>query len=104
MLFSFPRNISKNGARSLLGIHTSSGGEGMIQFTGRVSYPTTRRGEWPAAFYRLWKKIFCSRGFHLFDEVCSLDRHELYCDACGLTAGLIYLLDEDVLIEMDEEE
>jgi hypothetical protein len=30
----------------------------------------------------LWKRIFCKRGWHLWDEVSSLDEHYLYCDAC----------------------
>lgn len=30
----------------------------------------------------LWKKHKCSLGEHLFDEVLSLDRHYLFCDAC----------------------
>lgn len=35
-------------------------------------------------FYNLWKKAFCGRGWHLLDECASLERHYLYCDACGL--------------------
>jgi hypothetical protein len=30
----------------------------------------------------LWKKLFCRMGWHLWDEVLSLDYHYLYCDAC----------------------
>lgn len=34
--------------------------------------------------YSFWKKYMCSKGFHLFDEVQSLESHYLYCDACEL--------------------
>ena len=61
----------------------------------KVSYPTGFRNEWPDLFYRLWKKIFCKRGLHLFDEVTSLDEHYLYCDACGLMVGIEYMEEED---------
>ena len=32
-----------------------------------------------------WKKVFCPKGFHLFDEYASLERHCLYCDACEIS-------------------
>ena len=32
----------------------------------------------------LWKKFFCKRNIHLFDECESDSDHYLYCDACGL--------------------
>jgi hypothetical protein len=36
--------------------------------------------------YLIWKRLFCKRGFHLFDEVLSSDLgHYLNCDACDLT-------------------
>ena len=31
----------------------------------------------------LWYKIFCKKGWHLWDEVYSIDEHYLFCDACG---------------------
>jgi hypothetical protein len=52
----------------------------------------------------LWKRVFCGRGWHLFDEVygacshntraacecaqCNGYQHALYCDACGLTVPI----------------
>ena len=42
----------------------------------------------------IWKKVFCPRGWHLFDEVASLGRHELYCDACGKTIGITYMKED----------
>lgn len=33
----------------------------------------------------LWHKLFCKNGWHLFDEVQSVDSHYLFCDACALT-------------------
>lgn len=40
----------------------------------------------------LWKRIFCKRNWHLFDETSSVETgHSLYCDACKLS---VYLDDE----------
>ena len=36
----------------------------------------------------IWKKIFCKRGWHLWDEVSSVDDHYLYCDACETTVNI----------------
>ncbi len=34
----------------------------------------------------LWKKIWCPRGWHLWDEVSNSDGdHYLHCDACEAT-------------------
>ena len=36
--------------------------------------------------YFVWSKLFCKKGWHLFDEVLSSEcGHYLYCDACGLS-------------------
>jgi hypothetical protein len=32
----------------------------------------------------LWKRLFCRTGWHLWDEVWSLDFHGLFCDACEI--------------------
>ena len=37
---------------------------------------------------KIWKHLFCSRGWHLFDETASIGVHELYCDACEFTIDL----------------
>lgn len=31
-----------------------------------------------------WKKLFCKKNWHLFDEVISGDENYLSCDACKL--------------------
>ena len=31
-----------------------------------------------------WRRKRCWKGHHLFDEVVSIGKHYLYCDACGL--------------------
>lgn len=36
----------------------------------------------------LWKKLFCKSGWHLFDEVATLDSNELVCDSCGLSLDI----------------
>lgn len=36
----------------------------------------------------MWKKVFCPKGFHLFDEVQSVEHHYLSCDACEYTVNL----------------
>jgi len=33
---------------------------------------------------KFWKKYFCVRGWHLFDEMDSQGCHSLICDACEL--------------------
>lgn len=38
-------------------------------------------------FLFLWKKFFCKRHMHLFDEVLS-DTHYLHCDACGFSINI----------------
>lgn len=36
----------------------------------------------------IWRKIFCPGGFHLFDEVQSVEHHYLSCDACDYAVNL----------------
>lgn len=36
----------------------------------------------------LWKRWFCPKGWHLWDEVMSLEDHSLYCDACEMEVWL----------------
>lgn len=33
----------------------------------------------------LWKRLFCSRDMHAFDEVADAYNNYLSCDGCGLT-------------------
>lgn len=35
-------------------------------------------------YCELFKKYFCSKGIHAFDEVWSIENHYLHCDICGL--------------------
>ena len=37
--------------------------------------------------HKLWKKFYCHKGIHLFDEVGG-NRRYLYCDACDLEVEL----------------
>ena len=54
-------------------------------------------------FHWLFKKYFCKREIHLFDECESLDDHNLYCDACGLTVEIASIKEErEVLKELEE--
>lgn len=48
-----------------------------------ITYPVPvfLQREW---FWNLWKKYMCPRGWHLLDEVMSIDDHSLFCDACEL--------------------
>ena len=32
--------------------------------------------------YWLWARIFCPRGWHLWDETWAIDWHGMSCDAC----------------------
>ncbi len=36
----------------------------------------------------VWRILFCRGGWHLWDEVESIEEHYLFCDACEETAGL----------------
>jgi len=45
--------------------------------------------------FKLWKKIFCRKNIHLFDEVKTLDEHRLSCDACGLSVHIAYIETEE---------
>jgi len=44
----------------------------------------------------LFKKYFCPRNIHLFDECESLEYHFLSCDACGLEVHIKEINDEYV--------
>jgi hypothetical protein len=49
-------------------------------------------------FHWLFKKYFCGKNIHLFDECESLDDHTLYCDACGLTVNIESIEEEEHLL------
>lgn len=39
--------------------------------------------------HKLWKKFFCKKEIHLFDEVFDSEKeHFLYCDACDLKINI----------------
>ena len=73
-----------------------------------VSYPTFRGLTYPHRIIRfgwqswLWRKVFCKREIHLFDEVLSggsedpVWDHYLVCDACQLMVGIAKISDEYV--------
>lgn len=49
-----------------------------------ITHPV--RGEW---LHWLWRRLCCSREWHLFDEVSSSDGGwSLDCDACGLVVNI----------------
>lgn len=51
-----------------------------------MSYPgILLRFDWQQ---RLWKRLFCSREIHLFDEVWSTGEHYLSCDSCALVVHI----------------
>jgi len=43
-------------------------------------------------FHSLFKKYFCKKNIHLFDETESSD-HYLYCDACGLEVHIAKIVE-----------
>ena len=50
-------------------------------------------------FWWLFKKYFCRRDIHLFDETESLEYHYLSCDACGLEVYIKEIIEEkDIVI------
>jgi hypothetical protein len=60
------------------------------EFESRVSpgtmkywYHTTYPRIFDSPFVQsLWKRIFCPRGWHLWDEHANAEQHDLFCDAC----------------------
>jgi len=50
-------------------------------------------------FQWLFKKYFCKRNIHLFDESESLEYHFLSCDACGLTVNISSIEEEKDILE-----
>ena len=38
--------------------------------------------------WKLWAKVMCPKGWHLLDEVMSLNNHYLFCDACEISIPL----------------
>lgn len=51
-----------------------------------ISYPEEL--EDPEVF-EWWRQNAWSEGFHLFDEVQSVTRHYLSCDACDLSVDIV---------------
>lgn len=49
--------------------------------------------------YWLFKKYFCKRHIHLFDECKSLGDHFLSCDACGLEVHISKFVEEKDIIK-----
>lgn len=45
----------------------------------------------PPFLLRPWRRLFCRRGWHAFDEVGLIDEHYLSCDACGLAVGIEFI-------------
>jgi hypothetical protein len=39
----------------------------------------------PDRFFKIWRRLFCTRGIHLFDEeLTDTEQSYLFCDACFL--------------------
>ena len=57
-----------------------------------LTYPHFLSGK---LIQKLWKKIFCRKDVHLFDEVKTLEEHRLSCDACGLSVHIAYIETEE---------
>jgi hypothetical protein len=60
-----------------------------------ITYPIP---EWLQVdwFWKWWKEKACKYGFHLLDEVLSVEEHYLYCDACELVVPLESVPSESV--------
>lgn len=50
-----------------------------------VTYPKILQNKF---VWRAWKFIFCPMGFHLFDELQSVDDHYLSCDSCDFVVHI----------------
>ena len=60
----------------------------------------------------IWKRLFCTRGWHLWDECKCYKEHYLYCDCCDETVEIWFVwdakntqwLDRDYEMELDKSE
>jgi len=50
----------------------------------------------------VWRKLFCPRGWHLWDEVSTPDESYLFCDACGEEVGIHESPNETTKAAMEE--
>jgi len=52
-----------------------------------ITYPIPAflQVEW---VWNLWSKTMCPNGWHLLDEVMSLNNHYLFCNACEIDIPL----------------
>jgi len=73
--------ISEAAAPSVA-LHDSQPAIGRRAEGGNVSYQGFTHCV-PSWLLPLWRRIFCRRDWHAWDEVLSDDRHYLGCDACG---------------------
>lgn len=64
----------------------------MTKYKG-YSYPTILQNK---LCWYLWKKFQCKKGNHLWDEVYTVERHYLYCDACGEELSLLRRIDDRI--------
>jgi hypothetical protein len=48
-----------------------------------ISYLSDNEPEWTDEQLQNWLENECPKGEHLWDEVLSVDKHYLFCDACG---------------------
>lgn len=63
----------------------------------KITHPLPTEGVLGRFVLRVWKRVACKRGFHLFDEMYSSfdpdfpawGGHGLYCDACEMFVPVI---------------
>ena len=58
-----------------------------------ITYPSWLAHNW---VYAIWRRTGCKQGWHLWDEVHSLEfGHRIYCDACELEVGMVPVVEEE---------
>lgn len=58
------------------------------------TYPTILDHAW---VHWLWRRLFCPKGWHLWDEARGLNDDTLYCDACGWNIVIAQVFHDDWL-------
>jgi hypothetical protein len=61
-----------------------------------ITYPSFFQNNIMLKFF---KKYFCKKHIHLFDEVKSKDSHYLHCDACGLEVHINKIITNKIITD-----
>lgn len=84
-MISFEENNVESWRKRILKDYIPNPNNRMRELWLDVTYPYIFQN---SVIQWLWKRVFCPTGFHLFDEVQSVDDHCLSCDACDFVVNI----------------